>query len=63
METTQKQAVLSPLNLPSSPRATDIDAIMQKYRSICNTLDQDLKTAAAKIKHQQQMDEIRRQEA
>ena len=51
----QKQQTL----LPSSPRANDIDAIMQKYRSICDTLDQDLKSAAAKIKKQQEEEQRR----
>lgn len=32
---------------------SDIDTIMSKYRSICTSLDQDLKKAADKIKKQQ----------
>ena len=35
-------------------KATDIDQIMSKYRSICSDLDSDLKRAAQQIKNEKQ---------
>lgn len=56
VEGTQEAFILNRQN-----PTTDIDAILSKYRTLCTTLDSDLKSVAEKIKLQQE-DELKREE-